>query len=42
MQADEARHGANAKAAGALELPAPLPRLMQAAADVMRWLAYRM
>jgi len=41
MQADEARHGANAKAAGARELPAPLPRLMQGAADVMRWLAYR-
>lgn len=41
MQADEARHGANAKAAGARELPAPIPRLMQAAADVMRWLAYR-
>ena len=41
MQADEARHGANAKAAGARELPAPLPRLMHAAADVMRWLAYR-
>ena len=41
MQADEARHGANARAAGARELPAPLPRLMHAAADVMRWLAYR-
>lgn len=41
MQADEARHGANAKAAGASVLPAPIPRLMQGAADVMRWLAYR-
>ena len=41
MQADEARHGANAKAAGARELPAPIPRLMHLAADVMRWVAYR-
>jgi ubiquinone biosynthesis monooxygenase Coq7 len=41
MQADEARHGDNAKQAGARQLPAPVPRLMQFAADVMRWVAYR-
>jgi len=41
MQEDEARHGANAKDAGARELPPPIPRVMAAAASVMKWLAYR-
>jgi ubiquinone biosynthesis monooxygenase Coq7 len=41
MQADEARHGAEAKTAGAGELPAAVPRLMAAAAVVMKALAYR-
>jgi ubiquinone biosynthesis monooxygenase Coq7 len=41
MQEDEARHGANATAAGARELPPPIPRVMAAAAGVMKWLAYR-
>jgi ubiquinone biosynthesis monooxygenase Coq7 len=41
MQADEARHGEEAKTAGASELPAPVPRLMAAAAAVMKVLAYR-
>ena len=41
MQADEARHGANAHSAGAAVLPEPIPRLMARAAAVMKWLAYR-
>jgi ubiquinone biosynthesis monooxygenase Coq7 len=41
MRDDEARHGAMAQAAGALELPFPIKRLMRAAADVMRLVAYR-
>lgn len=41
MQADEARHGENARAAGGVELPAPVPRLMEAVADLMRFVAYR-
>jgi ubiquinone biosynthesis monooxygenase Coq7 len=41
MQSDEARHGADAQAAGAAELPSPVPRLMAAAAAVMKALAYR-
>jgi len=41
MRDDEARHGANAHAAGAAELPFPIRRLMRAAADVMRAVAYR-
>jgi demethoxyubiquinone hydroxylase (CLK1/Coq7/Cat5 family) len=41
MQEDEARHGAHAKSAGAQELPAPIPRVMAAAAAVMKWVAYR-
>ena len=41
MQADEARHGADASSAGASELPAPIPRIMAGAAAVMKWLAYR-
>jgi ubiquinone biosynthesis monooxygenase Coq7 len=41
MQADEVRHGEDARQAGAIELPAPIPRLMTAAAAVMKLLAYR-
>jgi ubiquinone biosynthesis monooxygenase Coq7 len=41
MRDDEARHGAMAQAAGAAELPYPVRRLMRAAADVMRAVAYR-
>lgn len=42
MQADEARHGADARAAGAADLPSPVPPLMAAAAAVMKALAYRL
>jgi ubiquinone biosynthesis monooxygenase Coq7 len=41
MRDDEARHGAMAQAAGAEDLPYPVRRLMRAAADVMRFVAYR-
>lgn len=41
MQADEIEHGENARQRGAMELPWPLPRLMQTAADTLRALAYR-
>ena len=41
MRDDEARHGAMAEAAGAVDLPFPVRRLMRAAADVMRVVAYR-
>jgi ubiquinone biosynthesis monooxygenase Coq7 len=41
MQADEIRHGRDAEAAGAVELPRPIPTLMTAAAAVMKALAYR-
>jgi ubiquinone biosynthesis monooxygenase Coq7 len=41
MQADEAAHGARAHAAGARELPAPVPTLMTLASRVMKLLAYR-
>ena len=41
MRDDEARHGATAQAAGAAALPFPVRRLMRAAADVMRAVAYR-
>lgn len=41
MKEDEARHAANALAAGAAELPGPLPDLMRAAANFMRAVAYR-
>lgn len=42
MKDDEARHAENARAAGAAALPAPIPRLMRVAADVMRAVAYRL
>jgi len=41
MRADEARHGAMAEEAGGARLPYPIRRLMRAAADVMRVVAYR-
>jgi ubiquinone biosynthesis monooxygenase Coq7 len=42
MRDDEARHGREAQDAGAAALPAPIPRLMTAAAAVMKALAYRL
>ena len=42
MKDDEARHAENARAAGAAPLPAPIPRLMRLAANVMRAVAYRL
>ena len=41
MRDDEARHGAMALEAGGLPLPFPIRRVMRAAADVMRAVAYR-
>lgn len=41
MEADEARHGLEAREAGAIELPAPVKALMAAAAKVMTTTAYR-
>ena len=41
MRDDEARHGEAARAAGASELPFPVKGLMRIAADVMRFVAYR-
>ena len=41
MQADEARHGDMAKAAGGIELPSPIPALMRFASGVMKAVAYR-
>ena len=41
MRDDEARHGAIAQGAGAVELPFPVRYVMRAAADVMRAVAYR-
>ena len=41
MRDDEARHGAAARSAGAVDLPIPVKGLMRVAADVMRVVAYR-
>jgi ubiquinone biosynthesis monooxygenase Coq7 len=41
MQSDEARHGELAKRAGGIELPVPIPALMQFASTVMKAVAYR-
>ena len=41
MRDDEIRHGAMAIEAGGVPLPYPVKRLMRAAADVMRAVAYR-
>ena len=40
MRDDEARHGAMARTAGAIDLPLPVKGLMRVAADVMRVVAY--
>ena len=42
MRDEEEVHGANAHAAGAAELPAPLPSIMRAVAKVMTRAAYRL
>ncbi|QQP98638.1 2-polyprenyl-3-methyl-6-methoxy-1,4-benzoquinone monooxygenase [Lysobacter enzymogenes] len=42
MKADEARHAANAEAAGARILPVPVPTIMAAASKVMKAVAYRL
>lgn len=41
MKADEARHGDEARALGAMDLPAPVKALMAAAAKVMTTVAHR-
>lgn len=41
MRNDEARHGEAARAAGATDLPLPVKSVMRVAADVMRFVAYR-
>jgi ubiquinone biosynthesis monooxygenase Coq7 len=41
MKADEARHGAEARELGAMDLPAPVKALMAAAANVMTTVAHR-
>lgn len=41
MRDDEARHGALAQAAGAVDLPLPIKGAMRVAASVMKTLAYR-
>ena len=41
MQADEARHGADARSAGARELPRPIRELMRRTARIMTRAAYR-
>jgi 3-demethoxyubiquinol 3-hydroxylase len=41
MRDDEARHGAAARAAGAVPLPFVVKGVMRVAADVMRFVAYR-
>jgi ubiquinone biosynthesis monooxygenase Coq7 len=41
MRDDEARHGEAARAAGAIELPFPVKAVMRIAANVMRFVAYR-
>jgi len=41
MKDDEARHAEHALAAGARQLPSPIPTLMRAASKVMKAVAYR-
>jgi len=41
MQAEEARHAANARARGGVELPQPIPSMMRLASAVMKAVAYR-
>ena len=42
MKEDEARHADHAEAAGAKVLPQPIPRLMAAASNLMKAVAYRL
>ena len=42
MKVDEARHGAQAKAAGGAELPAPIKQVMRLTSKVMTRVAYRL
>ncbi|GAA0716077.1 2-polyprenyl-3-methyl-6-methoxy-1,4-benzoquinone monooxygenase [Dokdonella soli] len=42
MKDDEARHARTAQAAGAVELPPPIPTLMRFASNVMKTVAYRL
>jgi ubiquinone biosynthesis monooxygenase Coq7 len=42
MQADEARHGSDARAAGGADLPRPIRRLMRRTARIMTRTAYRL
>lgn len=41
MQEDEVRHGQDARARGGIDLPFPIPQLMQASSMVMKAVAYR-
>ena len=41
MQVEEARHAANARARGGMDLPKPVPQLMRCASAVMKAVAYR-
>ncbi|GAB3780345.1 2-polyprenyl-3-methyl-6-methoxy-1,4-benzoquinone monooxygenase [Dyella agri] len=41
MQEDEVRHAQNAQAHGGIDLPFPIPQLMQASSMVMKTVAYR-
>ena len=41
MQEDEVRHAENAKERGGIELPFPIPGLMQLSSMVMKKVAYR-
>jgi ubiquinone biosynthesis monooxygenase Coq7 len=41
MQSEEARHAANARARGGVDLPTPIPQLMRCASAVMKAVAYR-
>jgi ubiquinone biosynthesis monooxygenase Coq7 len=41
MQADEDRHGSEAREAGGRELPRPVRELMRRTARIMTWTAYR-
>lgn len=41
MQLEEVRHAEQARDAGAITLPSPIPTLMAATARLMKWAAYR-
>ena len=42
MQADEIRHAQDAQARGGIDLPFPIPQLMQASSMLMKTVAYRL